>query len=102
MVLSAVGGVDHSQLLKLAERHFGDLTSDYSGMTPNVKGIRFTGSEVVSDFCAYVRRLIENCCLCVFTFTLMKNITVQSAPFFSYVHPGQDLTGLNQIGSGEI
>ncbi|VDK52227.1 unnamed protein product [Gongylonema pulchrum] len=45
MVLSAVGDVNHSELSKLAEKHFGDLSDDYTGVPPDVKGIRFTGSE---------------------------------------------------------
>ena len=66
MVVSAVGGVDHSTIEKLSEKHFGDLSNSYPGEVPHVSfvfsyriylsifclrmliqadGIRFTGSE---------------------------------------------------------
>lgn len=50
MVLSAVGNVEHSLIAKLAERYFGNLPTGQSGNVPDSKGIRFTGSEVISIF----------------------------------------------------
>ena len=47
MLLTAVGGVDHSKLHNLAQKYFGDM----SGVAlpeghKDFQGIRFTGSEV--------------------------------------------------------
>lgn len=47
MVLAAAGGVNHDELVKLAEKNFGSLKSDEaSGGVPELKPCRFTGSEV--------------------------------------------------------
>ncbi|KAM3723697.1 Cytochrome b-c1 complex subunit 1 [Dirofilaria immitis] len=45
MVLSAVGNIEHSKIVDLAERYFGNLTIGQSGSARNSKGVRFTGSE---------------------------------------------------------
>jgi processing peptidase subunit beta len=50
MVLTGVGGVDHEQLSRLAEKHFGSTGNDYSRKIPDpssVVGARFTGSEMM-------------------------------------------------------
>ncbi|KAJ1540264.1 55 kDa erythrocyte membrane protein, partial [Nowakowskiella sp. JEL0078] len=44
MVLSAAGGVDHEALVKLAEKHFGDLKT--SEVKQKVEKPRFIGSDV--------------------------------------------------------
>ncbi|KHN87756.1 Cytochrome b-c1 complex subunit 1, mitochondrial [Toxocara canis] len=45
MVLTAVGGVDHGQLMSLSEKYFGDMSNDYARKIPGATGTRFTGSE---------------------------------------------------------
>uniref|UniRef100_A0A915PH90 Mitochondrial processing peptidase beta subunit n=1 Tax=Setaria digitata TaxID=48799 RepID=A0A915PH90_9BILA len=45
MVLSGVGNIEHSRLVSLAERYFGDLEIGQSGNASDSKGIRFSGSE---------------------------------------------------------
>lgn len=50
MVLSAVGNIEHSKIANLAERYFGNLSTGQSGNAFGSKGIRFTGSEVISSF----------------------------------------------------
>merc|ERR1711893_200665 len=45
MVLSGAGGVDHDELCKLAEQHFGKLSAGV-GEIPTIEPARFTGSEV--------------------------------------------------------
>lgn len=46
MVLAAAGGVNHDELVKYAEQHFGSLKSDSNVAVPEFKPCRFTGSEV--------------------------------------------------------
>lgn len=46
MVLAAAGGVNHDELVKLAEEHFGSLKADYDSEVPLVTPCRFTGSEI--------------------------------------------------------
>jgi len=46
MVLAAAGGVNHDELVKLAEKHFGDLKTGYSGEIPIIEPCRYTGSEI--------------------------------------------------------
>lgn len=57
VVLAAAGGVNHKELVKLAEKHFSGLKSMYEGEVPGLEHCRFTGqsvddirSFVVSDF----------------------------------------------------
>ena len=38
-------GVDHDELVNLAEQHFGKLTVGYDGEIPALNACRFTGSE---------------------------------------------------------
>ncbi|VDN02215.1 unnamed protein product [Thelazia callipaeda] len=45
MVLSGVGGIKHSRLVKLSEQYFGDLVNGPSDPVHYITGIRFTGSE---------------------------------------------------------
>lgn len=45
MVLAAAGGVDHDELIKLAEENFSGLKTTYSD-EEKLKPCRFTGSEV--------------------------------------------------------
>jgi predicted Zn-dependent peptidase len=35
-VLAAVGGVNHDQLVRLSEEHFGKLKPDYQGEVPGL------------------------------------------------------------------
>ena len=46
MVLAAAGGVNHDELVKLAEQHFGSLKSDLDSVAQEVKPCRYTGSEI--------------------------------------------------------
>ncbi|XP_064483483.1 mitochondrial-processing peptidase subunit beta-like [Ornithodoros turicata] len=47
MVLAAAGGVDHDQLVKLAQQHLGGIRTDYDSQVPPLTlPCRFTGSEV--------------------------------------------------------
>lgn len=46
IVLAGAGGVNHDELVKLAEHHFGHLTSHYDDEVPQVMPARYTGSEV--------------------------------------------------------
>ena len=46
MVLAAAGGVNHDELIKLAEENFSGLKTTYSD-EEKLKPCRFTGSEVV-------------------------------------------------------
>lgn len=46
MVLAAAGGVNHDELVKFAEQHFGGLKANYEGEVPIVNPCRFTGSEI--------------------------------------------------------
>jgi processing peptidase subunit beta len=49
MVLAGAGGVDHDELVKLAEKHFGDITNEYVNVEiPVLTGCRFTGSDLRS------------------------------------------------------
>ena len=49
---SSLLGVNHDQLVKLAEKEFGSVGFNYSGEIPVVEPCRFTGSEVCSDIIA--------------------------------------------------
>ncbi|KAF6775772.1 hypothetical protein AHF37_04932 [Paragonimus kellicotti] len=47
MVLCAAGGIDHTQLAQLAEKHFGDFPASYGEVgIPSIESCRFTGSEI--------------------------------------------------------
>ena len=47
MVLAGAGGVDHDQLVKLADKHFGNVTNTYEGTDiPIPAPCRFTGSDI--------------------------------------------------------
>jgi len=46
MVLAAAGGVNHDELVKLAEKHFGALKSDSNTEVQSLQPCRFTGSEI--------------------------------------------------------
>lgn len=46
MVLAAAGGVNHDELVKLAEQHFGGLSSDNNTEVQSLQPCRFTGSEI--------------------------------------------------------
>ena len=45
MVLAAAGGVEHDDLVQLAEKHFSGLPQG-SGILPDMTPCRYTGSEV--------------------------------------------------------
>lgn len=46
-VLAGAGGVDHNQLIELANKHFGQMTGPYHDEIPEyVKSSRYTGSEI--------------------------------------------------------
>lgn len=65
IVLAASGGVEHSDLVKLAETHLGKLENTYDGKVPRLTPCRFTGSEVrVRDDSipvAHVALAVEGC-----------------------------------------
>jgi processing peptidase subunit beta len=46
MVLAAAGGVEHSELVELAEKHFGDASLNSDRELPRPTHCRFTGSEL--------------------------------------------------------
>jgi processing peptidase subunit beta len=47
MVLAAAGGVNHDELVKYAEQHFGSLkTNETTTTTPIIQPCRYTGSEI--------------------------------------------------------
>jgi len=46
MVLAAAGGVNHDELVKLAEQHFGSLKADSNTQVNGLEPCRFTGSEI--------------------------------------------------------
>lgn len=46
-VLAGAGGVDHKQLIELAEKHFGKMKGPHYDEIPDyIKSCRFTGSEI--------------------------------------------------------
>lgn len=45
-------GVNHEELCKLAEQHFGKMSAGHNGDIPALPAARFTGSEVVHFSCA--------------------------------------------------
>lgn len=46
-VLAGAGGVDHNQLIELADKHFGKMTGpEYNEIPDYVKSCRYTGSEI--------------------------------------------------------
>ncbi len=40
IVLAVAGGVDHDQLVRLSEEHFGRLKADYQGEVPDLSSYR--------------------------------------------------------------
>jgi len=46
MVLAAAGGVNHDELVKLAQQHFGSLKAETNTTTPIIQPCRYTGSEI--------------------------------------------------------
>lgn len=65
IVLAAAGGVDHKQLVDLAQSHLGKLDNSFDGKAPELSACRFTGSEVrVRDDSiplAHVAIAVEGC-----------------------------------------
>ncbi|CAF1361722.1 unnamed protein product, partial [Didymodactylos carnosus] len=46
IVLAAAGGINHEQLVKLGEEHFGKLKAGYDAEVPDLLPCRFSGSEI--------------------------------------------------------
>lgn len=47
MVLAGAGGVNHEELTKLAEKHFGNVKTSYDGVEiPILEPCRYTGSDI--------------------------------------------------------
>uniref|UniRef100_A0A4D5RA49 Mitochondrial-processing peptidase subunit beta n=1 Tax=Scolopendra viridis TaxID=118503 RepID=A0A4D5RA49_SCOVI len=46
MVLAGAGGINHDELVKLANKNFSGITTTYEGEIPILTKCRFTGSEV--------------------------------------------------------
>lgn len=46
MVLAGAGGIDHNELVKLAQQQFGNLGTTYENELPDLSACRFTGSEI--------------------------------------------------------
>ena len=46
MVMAGAGGVDHAELCKLTEQHFGKITKEYPREVPLDLPCRYTGSDV--------------------------------------------------------
>lgn len=65
IVLAGAGGVNHNELVKLAESNLGKLENTFDGKPPCVTPCRFTGSEVrVRDDSlplAHVAIAVEGC-----------------------------------------
>lgn len=65
MVLAAAGGIDHSELVRLAERNFSNLPANSQSDASAIAPCRFTGSDVrVRDDCmplAHVAIAVEGC-----------------------------------------
>jgi len=49
-MLPLLAGVDHSELVSLAEKHFGNVSLTHEFEIPEFKKCRFTGSEVIYRF----------------------------------------------------
>lgn len=47
-VLAGAGGVDHNQLIDLAQKHFGQMKGPYytDGIPAQMQPCRYTGSEI--------------------------------------------------------
>lgn len=65
IVLAAAGGVNHKELVNLAQKELGKLDNTFDGQTPSLSPCRFTGSEVrVRDDSlplAHVAIAVEGC-----------------------------------------
>lgn len=65
LVLAAAGGVDHDELVSLAQKYFGGMSAGYEGEIPVLPHCRFTGSEIrVRDDSmplAHVAIAVEGC-----------------------------------------
>ena len=61
-MLPLLAGVDHSELVSLAEKHFGNVSLTHEFEIPEFKKCRFTGSEVIYRFFVYL------VCYCHFQF----------------------------------
>jgi len=48
MVLAGAGGLDHQELVDLANKHFGNVKYTYSGEIPTLARCRYTGSDMRS------------------------------------------------------
>ncbi|XP_072382610.1 mitochondrial-processing peptidase subunit beta [Diabrotica undecimpunctata] len=46
IVVAGAGGIEHQDLVKLAESHLGSLNNTYPGKVPVIAPCRFTGSEI--------------------------------------------------------
>ncbi|KAJ6639891.1 Mitochondrial-processing peptidase subunit beta [Pseudolycoriella hygida] len=65
IVLAAAGGVNHNELVQLAQKEFGKLDNTFDGQVPTLDPCRFTGSEIrVRDDSlplAHVAIAVEGC-----------------------------------------
>jgi len=53
-VLLLLAGVDHSELVSAAEQCFGNVSLTHEFEFPEFKKCRFTGSEVIISFYAFL------------------------------------------------
>lgn len=58
IVLAAAGGVNHNELVKLAEKHLSGLKSTYEGEIPILEHCRFTGQSLDDARCSMITHLL--------------------------------------------
>ncbi len=53
MVLAAAGGINHDQLVRLSEEHFGKLKAGYQGEVPDLlpcRWVYYINRYIMTDF----------------------------------------------------
>ena len=55
MVMAGAGGVNHEELCKLTNEHFGGINNDYPHEIPLETPCRFTGNDVAKTSIPYIK-----------------------------------------------
>jgi len=100
MVYFLLAGVDHGELVSLAEQYFGNVSLTHEFEIPEFKRCRFTGSEVMILFCAFSCVSFNQSVTVTFILVYLSHHWCEAAPVYAtslkskpFVLVEQDSTG---------
>jgi len=80
-----LAGVDHGELVSLAEQYFGNVSLTHEFEIPEFKRCRFTGSEVIILFCAFSRVSFNSLSLSLSFLFIFATIDVKLLQFMPHL-----------------